>query len=253
MAKGIQLAGTAFVEEVAVEGKVGAESAEGADEFHGASVGVEKETSGGQSGSDAKGVVKRTPGVDAMDGGGAVPRGGEGELCGEYVELFFERRAAETGETRVVGTGAVGHPAVETDLADGGGRMSVECSGERGEPVGGTIADMPRMKAEAWCDPGGMRVGEGEDLRPVGFRGAVDDGAAETEGRKLDGDFYPVRDEPLVVEMIVCVVKRERHRREETERDACTVRSGCEVFFRERFDASADGRETIATGGGQVA
>ncbi len=120
VAESIQLAGTACVEEVTVEGEVGAEIGEGFDEFGRAAVSMEKKAARRQRRRGTKRVVKGTPGAEAVDRGGTNMRGGEGELGAKDIALFLQGSAAQTNEARIVWAGAVSHPAIEADLADGG-------------------------------------------------------------------------------------------------------------------------------------
>ena len=217
----IQFSGTARVEEGAVEGEPGAERGERFHEFGGAGVGVEKKSARGQGGSGAKGVVEGAPGIDAVDGRGEIARGGKCELGVENVELFFERSATQAAKARIVGAGAVEHPAVESDLADDGHGRGVQERCQCGEPGRSAVAGVPGMKAEARRDPVGVRACEREDLGPVGFGSAVDYDAAHAEGGELRGDFLPKRREPRVVKVIVRVVERERHRRARDQAARC--------------------------------
>ncbi len=193
------------IEEGAVEGKPSAAFGEGGNEFGGAAVGVEEETSFGDvyAGDD---FGERAPRLEAVDGDGAVFGAGEGELFEENFALLGERCAALAGESRVIGAGAVENPPVDADLADGGVRVGVEVGFEGFKPVGGAVAGVPGVEAVARADKG-ETLGEGGDAGPVGFAGAVDDHEAEAGGVPQRGDAFEVRGERVVLEVVVGVVK----------------------------------------------
>lgn len=193
-------------EEGAVEGEIGAEVGEGADEIGRPTVGVEEEADRRQPGV-AQEVVEGAEGIEAMERGGPAEFSGEGELGGADLGLFGEGRAAEAGEAGVVGAGAVEHPAVETELADGGGGVAFEPGAEGGVPGGGAVAAIPRVEPVAGQHPG-VGGGEGGDGGPIGFAGAVDDGAGEAEGGEVGGEGGEVGGERLVVGVVVRVVER---------------------------------------------
>src|SRR5690606_19699381 len=111
------------------------------------------------------------------------------------VALFGERGAAETGESRIVGSGAIEHPAVESDFADGDGGSGsragfprrLELGEQRATPIGRSVADVPRMKAETRNEPRrpvvrrNVAAAECGDVGPVGFARAVHDSGAERQ------------------------------------------------------------------------
>ncbi len=66
------------------------------------------------------------------------------------------------------------------------------------------------MESEAGEDPGVLSR-KLQYAWPVGFVGAIDDGEAQAEGRELERDFFPMRREPLVVEVVVRVIEGDRH------------------------------------------
>lgn len=86
----------AVAEEVAVEGKIGAEGGEVAGEFDGAAVGVEEEAARGER-VGTEDVGEGAPRVDAVNRDRKVAFGGEAKLPDEGFELFVERGAAEAG------------------------------------------------------------------------------------------------------------------------------------------------------------
>ena len=203
--------GVARVEEGSVEGEIGAAFGEGGNKFGGAAVGVKKKTAFGDvyAGDD---FGERAPGLEAVDGDGAVFRAGKGELFEENFALFGERGAALAGEAGVVGAGAVEDPAVDTDFADGGVRVGIEVGFESGEPVRGTVAGLPRVEAVAGADKG-VALGESRDAGPVGFAGAVDNHKTEADGVPGRGDAVEMRGEPIVLEVVVGVVEHQGGRR----------------------------------------
>jgi hypothetical protein len=85
---------------------------------------------------DAQNVGERAPRLEAMDGGRAILSGGESELPREHFDLLVEGRAAQAGETRIVGLRAVENPAIKADLADGGLRIGGELRPQAALPVG---------------------------------------------------------------------------------------------------------------------
>lgn len=94
-----------------VEGKIGAEGGKRGDEFDGAAVGVKQETARGKR-DGAECFEEKAEGIDAVNRGGSIQGDGEVELGFEGGDLLVERSPAETGEARVIGAGAVKHPAV---------------------------------------------------------------------------------------------------------------------------------------------
>ncbi len=145
-------AGVARGEVGGVEGEVGAEGGERRDHFSGATVGVKQEAARGEATRGMDGLERleeQAEGVDAVDRGGAVECDGESKLGFEDRELFVEWGAAEAGEARIVGAGAVEHPAVEADFTHGGARIGGEISAESFEPGGRTVSDIPRVEAVA--------------------------------------------------------------------------------------------------------
>ena len=195
----------ARIEKCAVEGKIRAALGEGRDKFDGAAVGVEEEAALGDvyAGDD---LGEGAPRLKAVDGDGAVFGAGEGELLEKNFALLGERGAALSGEARVVGAGAVENPAVDAELADGGARVGVEVGFEGFEPVGRTVAGVPRVKAVAGADER-EALGESGDAGPVGFAGAVDDHEAEASRVPRGGDAFEVRRERVVLEVVVGVVE----------------------------------------------
>jgi len=121
--------------------------------------------------------VKRAPCIEAVNRDGQIACGGQRELSGENVQLFFQRRAAEICKTRIVGRGAIEYPAIETDLTDDGVRMRREKRGELFKPIGAAIADMPWMKTKAGANPR-VLLRQLDHARPVALVRAVHDGAA---------------------------------------------------------------------------
>lgn len=140
--------------------------------------------------------------------------GGERELPGEDFDLLGERGAAEAGEARVIGAGAVDDPAIEADFTDGGGGAGVEVGEEGALPIGGAVADVPRVQSvrrkKLRVERGGLSAGgaEGGDVGPVEFAAAVDNEAGDAGGLEIGEDAGAVGGEPSVLEMAVGVEER---------------------------------------------
>jgi len=117
-------------------------------------------------------LLERSPRIEAVQAGGAVLRGGEGELAVKDIELLVERGAAESGQPRVVRAGAIEYPAVEPDLADGRTGRGGERGLEARFPGGGAVARMPGVEPVGRSHPGGGG-GECGERGPVGLAGAV--------------------------------------------------------------------------------
>ena len=160
------LAGGFFagVEEVSGEGEVGAEGRKVRDQRGGSAVGMEEEAALG-TGVVAEAVEEGAPGLETVDGEGAVELGGELELLEEDFGLI--------GEVVVV------HPAIESALTDAGVGEFGEEVGENCEPIRAALVGFPGMEAEGGDDEVGVGAGEGGDLWPIGFAGAVDDAAGD--------------------------------------------------------------------------
>lgn len=137
--------GMAWGEVGGVEGKIGAEGGERGDEFDGAAVGVKQETTRGER-DRVERFKQEAEGIDAVNRGGSIQGDGEVELCLESGDLLVKRSPAKTGEARVIGAGAVEHPAVEADFADRGPGIGDEVGAKGFEPRGRTISDVPRVK-----------------------------------------------------------------------------------------------------------
>ncbi len=90
-----------------------------------------------------------------MNGGGQITFGGEGELPAEDFDLFVEWRAAEAGETRVIGPRAIENPTVETDFAERSMRIFVELAEQVLLPVRSAIADVPGMQTKTGNESSG--------------------------------------------------------------------------------------------------
>jgi len=128
-----------------VEGKIGAEGGERGDELDGAAVGVKQETARGER-DRVERFKEKAEGIDAVNRGGSIQGDGEIKLCLESGDLLVKRSPAEAGEARVIGAGAVEHPAVEADFADRGPGIGDEVGSKGFEPRGRTISNVPRMK-----------------------------------------------------------------------------------------------------------
>lgn len=245
----------ARIEKGAVEGKIGAEIGEGFYHLDGAAVGVQEETAGWPR-RGAQQVVEKAEGVEAMEGRGAVLCGGALELPDEDFGLLLEGSAAKAGEARVVGPGAIEHPAIETELADASRRMGLQRGEEGFLPRGGAIAGFPRMQAVAGNHAGGMRGCERGDVGPVGFTGAVDDPVTNADGGEIGKDAFTVRPKPGVVPVIVCVA--EPHGLSVSRRLAMVGEAGVSTrtlggVLGERADGVANGGEAVAAGGRKLA
>lgn len=206
LAKDFAATGVAGTEEGAVEREIRAEAEELREHFRRAAVGVEEEAALGE-GRGFEDVQERAEGVEAVDAGGEIAFGGEGELRAEDFDLCGERGAAESGEARVVGAGAVEYPAVEADFSDGRAGVGVERGAERVEPGGGAVAGVPGVEAVAGVDKG-VAAGERGDVGPVGFAGAVDHGAAQADFGAGSRYLVEVRGERGVLEVIVGIEKQ---------------------------------------------
>jgi uncharacterized protein len=154
----LRAAAVVGAKEGAAEGDEDVAGGEGGEGVGGAGVGVDEQT-GGMGGEGEENVEHAAPGIAAMEAGG------EGEFAGE-VEL-----GAEDGFA--FGVEAVVHAAVEADLADAGGAFG-EGFAEVPQPVGGAVADEPRVQAKGAEDAVGIGVGEGSDGGPVGLGGGSD-------------------------------------------------------------------------------
>lgn len=235
-------AGVARGEVRAVEGEIRPERGERRDEFDRAAVGMEKETTR-RKWDRLQRFEQQPEGVDAVNRGGAVERDGEGELRLKNSALFVQRRAAQAGEARIIGPGAVEHPAVEADLADGCAGIGLEIMAQRFEPRRGTVAGVPRMEAIARREVE-RRVlrrdarGEGSHGRPVGFLGAIDDDVGDAGGGQRGQDCGDVLGERRGREVVVCVA--------EVHEGAEAALYLDEVRLSQSADALADGGETIA-------
>lgn len=188
-------------------------------------------------------------------------------MPGEGVELFVERGSAEAGETGIVGAGAIEDPAVEADFADEGVRVGVERVEKGVAPVGGGVADVPRVEAvgrkEAKLRVEGceLRVGvraEGGDVGPVLFAGAVDDAGVDGELSEVGEDAVAVGREPGVLEVVVGVEEgsHERSPRNSAKEFGLFAGFGVvreEVSLGEGAKGSLDGGEAVAAGGGEGA
>jgi len=128
-----------------VEGKIGAEGGERGDELDGAAVGVKQETARGER-DRVERFKEKAEGIDAVNRGGSIQGDGEVDLGFEGGDLLVKRSPAEAGEARVIGAGAVEHPAVEADFADRGPGIGDEVGSKGFEPRGRTISNVPRMK-----------------------------------------------------------------------------------------------------------
>jgi hypothetical protein len=120
-AEDFALGGFSVVEKGGGEGEVGAARNEALDHFGGAAVGVEEEAAFGQ-GVLAEDFPESAPGAEAMDGGGEIALGGDGELPGEAGDLVGEIVAFD--------------PAVEADFADAAAGVGVELGEEVFLPIG---------------------------------------------------------------------------------------------------------------------
>jgi len=109
----------------------------------------------------AKFVEERAPGLQAVDGEGAVEFDGEGEVGAEDLVL--------DGEIGIF------HPTVKPAFADGGVGVDRQKVTKVVEPVVGTLLDFPRMEAEGWDDESWIFGGKSCHCGPVFFRGSVDD------------------------------------------------------------------------------
>lgn len=231
-------------EEAPVEGKISTEGGEFAGELKRTVVGVQEKAAGGAA--EAEFGSEWTPGVEAMEGGGKIAGGGEIELPAEGGELFVERRATEAGEARIVGARAVKDPRVEADFAEGGRRRwrrrrRVEVGEELVAPRGAGVAHVPRVEAVRGKNPR-VRAGEGGDGGPIGFAGAVDDGAAEREGGEVGEDAVAVGREPGVLQVIMRVGERRQLRRHGRRRGGRGRRCGCgQRRWRDRGGGSGRG------------
>lgn len=192
--------------EGAVEGKIGAEAEKSREHFGRAAVGVKEEAARGER-SVFERVEERAEGVETVDAGGEVAFGGERELRAEDFDLLVERGAAESGQARIVGAGAVEDPAVESDFADVRAGSGVEGRAEGVEPGGGAVAGVPRVESVAGEDEG-VAAGERGDGGPVGFAGAVDDGALQADFGVCGGYLVEVRRERGVLKVVVSVVEQ---------------------------------------------
>ncbi len=137
--------GMAWGEVGGVEGKIGAEGGERGDEFDGAAVGVKQETTRGER-DRVERFKQEAEGIDAVNRGGSIQGDGEVDLGFEGGDLLVKRSPAEAGEARVIGAGAVEHPAVEADFADRGPGIGDEVGSKGFEPRGRTISNVPRVK-----------------------------------------------------------------------------------------------------------
>ena len=166
---------------------------------------MKQKPAGGAFGG-AERIVERAKRVEAVDRGGEVAFAGERELPEENLHLLLDWGAVQADEVRVIGLGAIEHPAVEADLADAGARISVQPDEEVFLPVGGAVADIPRVQAVAGQHDG-MGCSKRGHIRPVGFGRAVGHHAPYAGRGEVGEDAIQVRSEHRVVQMIMGVVE----------------------------------------------
>ncbi len=150
------------MEKVAVEGEIGSEMGEGGNHFRGAGVGVEEK--GREFVVALKKFEKWSPGLEAVDGEGALELNGEVDLLLEAVDLLVE----------VVGF----FPSIEATFAEVSLWEFSEEVFECLKPGFGAVRDFPRVEAVGGNDAGfsgRLVLGERGDVSPVGFACAIHD------------------------------------------------------------------------------
>jgi hypothetical protein len=153
--------------------------------------------------------LQSTPGLQTMNARRDAILGGDGQLFGEHLTLFLDRRRHQGrqlgGNRRPRRCRAVQNPAVHSNLAHRCLRMSFELTPQTIAPMRRSFAQVPRMQSEGGHHEAPMSLGQARDRFPIRLAGSVDDHAHNpglaTGRHQL---VLPPR-ESIVVQMIVSV------------------------------------------------
>lgn len=159
------------------------------DHFARAAVAVEEESPGGPRFA-REDLEHRSPGFEIVNARRKVQFGGDAELANEDFFLPFPRK--------------VGLPSVESNFANRGWRLAKKFA-EALFPGRGSFVDVPGVVAEAGDDEVGIFLREGEDLRPVGLAGSIDDHAGDAGGAGFGDELFDGNAEPIVLQVIMGV------------------------------------------------
>lgn len=174
--------------------------------------------------------MEQAPRIDAVDGGREIALGGEGELPEENLGLFLDGRAAESGETRIVGLRAM-DPAVQPNLADGGARVGVEVGEEVFLPGRRTVAGVPWVQAIT-RQHDGMSRSERRDIGPVGLAGAIGHDALHPDRGEIGEDARVMRHKFGILQVVMGIV--------ESHAGGVAGAESMQLNFRRGVEASGD-------------